>query len=176
MKQWCCRSRACWCLRVQVFQDDRCFWRTSRNHSIPLSSSIPCLTRTLFAPNIRIIIERLVDFVSKRAFEHILRLGLQARPLHDGILLLCDAIIPALVVVLINLLDQAIGINLHDHAHMAYEVLPACFDRDFTVRPHDVVRLSTMPDLLQNTAQGGWMNGLRTGQHCVLSSQHAAGT
>ena len=87
------------------------------------------------------------------------------RPPQNSIPPLLHPLIPPPTIILIDPLNQAILPNLDQHANMTNELLPTRLDGDLSVRPHDVVRASTAPYLLDYCACRGWVDGL-----CVIES------
>jgi hypothetical protein len=79
---------------------------------------------------------------------------------QNHILPLRHPLIPPPIIILIDPLDQPTLPNLNHHTNMTNELLPTRLHCDLSVRPHDVVRASTAPDLLDYGACGGRVDGL----------------
>jgi hypothetical protein len=75
-------------------------------------------------------------------------LSLQASTLHHRVLLLTDSVTPFPVVILIDSSDATSLVDFHQHADMTLKVLARGFDSHHSIRPNNVIGLSTHPDHL----------------------------
>jgi hypothetical protein len=81
---------------------------------------------------------------------------LQAGPVEHGVFFFSDAIVPALVIILVDASDQAVVIDLDEHENMAPEVFATSLHGHIAIWSNNVVATSANPDLFQHCSFRCW--------------------